>query len=1114
MKSSIFKNSKTMDDIFNFFKAKELLEQPDFTDIFEELEDVEHKFFEISSAGDAVFVGQYHDNNESKSFEKEFRNNPYVNYLILVKYGFTEFIFIKNDEGTGKMLRLRKKVGDFNAAFLKKLDKLEYNNFEVFESIFDRSDVIKQFYDYYCYAEENLIKNIKGIPDEEDKEFFAKLIIQRIMFLWFLQKKGFLDTDENYFIKKFKECQSQGKNYYVEFLQKLFFNGLCKKEDEREEFVRELIGDVPYLNGGLFIESETELKYGNSIGISDNAFFRDMNYPIPNNERNIPVLNLLDCKDWTVDERSGEVDKLDPEVLGYIFEKNINQKDLGAVYTPEEITSYICKNTIYPYLIDNINKKFDTNFEYKTNINSNFLDQLNREQLKYLAEIVKDIKILDPAVGSGHFLVDAIVVLEKIYLYLSDTEIIDCNKFQIRHYIITESLFGVDLLPGAVEICKLRLFLALAETFKTKKQVQPLPNIEFNIRCGNSLVGFSSTSQLGEKFISAGPIVNSLNRNMAFIKNHAPDVAKQSQKILLTFKKEFKIDPFALFKLRTDLVKIYRNLHDHDLQTEFRAVLYDITDAFNEELNSQFYRRIISVFDKKKELKRLKERYKNKFYQNLDPFHWLMEFSEVFENSGFHLVIGNPPWDIVKPILKEFFSQYDPSLTKYGMNKRDSLAIIDKLLKNQKIAEEWFKYKTLKIVEATYYSKSGDYQYQSDIINGRTVSGDINLYKLFMERFHQLGSESGYLGIVTPSGFYTDAGTKGLRRLLFDKTSVKELYCFENRKGIFDSIHKSFKFIVLISKKLDKTGKFKSAFMLHEVSVLKKIDEISLDIDWNLIKRLSAESYSIIEFKNHKDLSIVEKMYKQPTINEGNLNVKLFREFDMTNDSSLFNTSKNGLVLYEGKMIEQYICDFEKPQYWMEQKKALSKRGRDYKDYKEYRLGFRAVASSTNRRSMISTILPPNIFAGNSLIVTKIFDGNHRLITIKELLYLCGILNTFILDYLIRMKITTNLNMFFIYELPIPPINFGDESFNKLIKNVTKLVSVSKEFDDLKDEIGVEEIPNSNIKRIELIVEIENIAKELYGLDDEEIAHILDSFHQKDSEVEQELNALKTQILK
>ena len=95
------------------------------------------------------------------------------------------------------------------------------------------------------------------------------------------------------------------------------------------------------------------------------------------------------------------------------------------------------------------------------------------------------------------------------------------------------------------------------------------------------------------------------------------------------------------------------------------------------------------------------------------------------------------------------------------------------------------------------------------------------------------------------------------------------------------------------------------------------------------------------------------------------------------------------------------------------------------------------------------------------------------------------------------MKITTNLNMFFIYELPIPPINFEDGSFDKLIKNVTKLVSVSKEFDDLKDEIGVEKIPTDNMERIKLIVEIENIAKELYGLDSEEIAHILDSFHQK-----------------
>lgn len=1095
MNSSIFKNPKSVEDIFDFFKDKELLEQPDFTEVFENLENIKHKFFEISKLGDAIFVAPYTDNDELKTFEKEFRNNIFVNYLVLIKNDFSEYVFIKNDEGTGKMLRLRKKVGDLNVAFLNKLDKLEYDNFEVFESIFDRSEVIKQFYDYYCYAEEYLIKNIKGIPDEEDKGYFANLIIQRIMFLWFLQKKGFLDSDENYFIKKFKEIQSETKNYYSYFLQKLFFNGLCKKENEREEFVNELIGDVPYLNGGLFIESETELKYGNSIEISDDAFFRDMNYPIPDNERNIPVLNLMDCKDWTVDERSGEVDKLDPEVLGYIFEKSINQKDLGAVYTPEEITSYICKNTIYPYLIDNINEKFGTNFEYKNDINIEFLNQLTKEQLEYLYKIVSEIKILDPAVGSGHFLVDAIVILEKIYIYLNNAGIINCNKYQIRHYIITESLFGVDLLPGAVEICKLRLFLALAETFKRKRDVEPLPNIEFNIRSGNSLVGLSSLSQLDQNFISSGPIINTLNRNMAFLRDHAPEVAKQSEEILLTFKNEFKIDPFTLFRLRTDLVKIYRNLHDHDLQTEFRAVLYDITDAFNFELNSQFYKRIIPVFDKKNELKKLKERFKLKFYNNLHPFHWLMEYSEVFKAGGFHLVIGNPPWDNVKPTEKEFFYNYDQRLTKFGVDKRKARKIINELLKNHKTRTKWDEYKISKILEATYYAKSGDYNFQSDKINGRTVSGDLNLYKLFTERFHELTKENNYCGIVIPSGFHTDAGSKGIRRLLFERNSVHALYCFENRKKIFESVDSRFKFIILLFKKSGETTTFNSAFMLHEPILLKKIDEFSLELEWNLIKKLSPSAYTIIEFKNKVDLDIVNKLYQSKTLSEI-IGVKwLNRELDMTNDSSLFNTNRDGLILYEGKMINQYTCDFEQPRYWINESKVLNKFGKDYSDYKHHRFGFRAIARSTDTRTMISTILPKNVFVGNSIIIAKRRDDNNlELIDEKYLFYLCGIFNSFILDYLLRLKISANLNMFMIYELPIPEIDENNDLFKRITLDVAKLIFTSKEFDDLKREMNVEGV-HDNKERLKIKDDIENAVKELYGLDDSELKYILGHFN-------------------
>jgi len=125
-------------------------------------------------------------------------------------------------------------------------------------------------------------------------------------------------------------------------------------------------------------------------------------------------------------------------------------------------------------------------------IEKDLLKSLNKEQAKHLYDAVKELRILDPAVGSGHFLVDAIITLEKVYYFLRDKEIIDWNNFEIREHIITENLFGVDILPGAIEICKLRMFLSLAETFETEKDIHPLPNIEFNFRAGNSLIGFTS----------------------------------------------------------------------------------------------------------------------------------------------------------------------------------------------------------------------------------------------------------------------------------------------------------------------------------------------------------------------------------------------------------------------------------------------------------------------------------------------------------------------------------------------------------------------------------------------------------------------------------------------
>jgi len=1089
--SSIFKTANSFEDVCNFFRSKGFFENED-TDIESEiLENRNHKHFSIGPDS-LLAILSYSDTDDSKKAEKEFDYNSYVNYLILVKYDISEYIFCKKDIGTNKTLKLKKKKDSIEISFLKKLQDLKYDGFESFEKLFDRSELIDKFYDLYCVSERYLINNIEGIPTEEEKELFVKILMNRMLFLWFLQKKSFLDGNINYFIDNYRATITSSRFYYEDFLKTLFFKGLCYKKNERDSDTNNLIGNIPYLNGGLFIESEEEIKY--KIKIKNELFYRDMTYPIDEKNKDIPLLNLLESKDWTIDERSGEVDKISPEILGYIFEKSINQKELGAVYTPEEITNYIAKNTIHPYLIDRYNKLYKTEYTYSGNIINDLFTNVDKKQLtKFFNDVIKKMRILDPAVGSGHFLIDTISVLENIYLYFKKEEIIDWNNYEIKEYIIRENLYGVDILPGAIEICKLRMFLNIAESFKDVDHIRELPNIEFNFRRGNSIIGFSSKEDFNNRLGNNSDSVITLTKEMILLRECAPNLVDDAQKIV----SNPDVNPLDLFNLRTELVKIYKELHNKELQEKFRHLLNILTEAFNSDLNSHFYGKIKNLFDMDKELKKLTIIQKKKLLNELRVFHWIMEYSEVLEEGGFDICLGNPPWDIYKPIEKEFFYKYDTKLTKYNVDKIEAKKIIDKLKKDQEISKKWDEHKNTIVLGAKYFNKSEYYKYQSDKIEGKTVSGDLNLYKLFTERFHQLTKKDGYCGIVTPSGLYTDAGTKGIRKLLFEKSKVTDLYCFVNTKGIFKPVHRSFKFIIVLFKKGEKSESFDAAFMLEETSILKKIEKISISIDWNLIKKLSPQSWSIIEFKNNMDIQIVKKMYQHPILRDFNngTEIKFFREIDMTNDSRIFNKDKKGLTLYEGKMIEQYINNFENPRFWIEENKGLQKLGVNYKDYKEYRLGFRAVASSTNRRSLISTILHKNVFVGNSIIVTKIYDNNVKIINEKYLLYLCGIFNSHILDYLLRLKITTNLNMFFIYELPIPQLSDTNIVFNKIVNNVAELICVSSEYNDLKKIVNILNGTTDKSKRQKILMELENIIKDLYSLTDSEFKYVLDSFN-------------------
>ena len=259
--SSIFKTASNFEDIYSFFINKGFIENSETNIESNILDNRKHKHFTIASDGSLLAIMSYTDTEDSKKAEKEFDNNFNVNYLLLIKNDLLEYTFCKKDIGTGKVLRLKKKKENLETAFLNKLEGLNFDDFEIFEKIFDRSEIIKDFYRLYCDCEKYVAKNIKGIPLESEREFFAKLLIERLMFLWFLQKKGFLDNNENYLISKYENIIQLNKNYNSDFLNKLFFSGLCKKENVRNQDIKLLLGDIPYLNGGLFLESEIELKY-------------------------------------------------------------------------------------------------------------------------------------------------------------------------------------------------------------------------------------------------------------------------------------------------------------------------------------------------------------------------------------------------------------------------------------------------------------------------------------------------------------------------------------------------------------------------------------------------------------------------------------------------------------------------------------------------------------------------------------------------------------------------------------------------------------------------------------------------------------------------------------
>lgn len=451
---------------------------------------------------------------------------------------------------------------------------------------------------------------------QNDKNKFGIIFLNRLIFIKFLENKKVLKT-RNYLSEMWKNYEqlffTGEQTYYKVELSPLFYGILNTPPKDRADRRHD---DIPYLNGGLFRETVANEK----------------SYDI-RNEAVKKIIDLLDQYNFELKENGTNLGtKINADILGSIYEKTVNiitggfKKLEGAYYTPDEITIYISNQTLFPYLL----KKFKDKLrelgwkEKQLDQYKSVADLINykvtsdsKTWIEFI-KIIENTKILDPSCGSGHFLMSALDVLVKIkreiYKILGDKK----SDFDLKSEIILNNLFGVDIDPMAIEIAKLRLWLSLIESMdiNNKGNKDMLPNIEYNIIQGDSLIGLSSLDEIKES-----------------VRN---DYSKLNEDIL-TYKEKLE-------KYKNNTVEDIPSLRDE---------LKEALDQINRELEP-FY--IV-----------------NPEYQsskNLNV-HWPIAFSSVFlrDNPGFDIVIGNPPYgNILDETRKKII------VLKYNMLRGSSIS--------------------------------------------------------------------------------------------------------------------------------------------------------------------------------------------------------------------------------------------------------------------------------------------------------------------------------------------------------------------------------------------------------------------------------------------------------
>jgi len=740
----------------------------------------------------------------------------------------------------------------------------------------------------------------------------------------------------------------------------------------------------------------------------------------------------------------------------YFGESALERKQTGSYYTPESLVHFLNEKSIIKPLKDTFDKDYRPRFKELIDEVINGIDPGTSRGAaqaaavlveRFVTDVVLKYKICDPAMGSGHFLVNAanqmtafviellgeIPQIEGLNLDFSSTP----NFW--RRLITRHCIYGVDLNPLAVNLAKLSLWL---NSFASNHK---LTFLDHHIRCGNSLIGIRSLDQLSEipkrkkdkkkddkqrllfNFDNFSAVLSRASEGLASI-NKMKEDDTDGQKAV------FK-DSYSAMEMLIPLADLYTAyLMDPSIKKEDYKDIFEAL-AGGKDLEESFNLALPEVYRRVKELK------KNHHY-----YHWPLEFPDVFgpeADGGFSATVGNPPWDIVKPNSQEFFSNYDPKFRSY--KKQEANQVAKKMMdSNFEIKKRWERYCENYSEQSLYFKEPRAYK--------SLGTGDINTYKLFLEQFFTVLSDLGRMGIIVPSGIYTDLGCLSLRERFFNQSQIKFIYSFHNKYGIFN-IHRNFKFVLFGVQNSVETDQFKCAFMEHYPERLPEIDASALEMSIQQIRSFSPDTLSVMEFKTQQDIDITTQIYGDwPMLGETSKedwNVELSTELDVVIDNNLLNNNEDGLIVYEGKMINQFDADYLTPQYWIENNLLLEKTGNNRAAH--YRLVYRKLTADTNQRTLISSFIPKNCSFLYSLVSFVPYDISSTDIALK--IYLNAVLNSFIIDFVMRNKVATNITMFHMKTLPIARLSQGNLFFDKILTRGIRLYCTDKIFSTFWNDV-------------------------------------------------------------